>query len=79
MFTHSGQGTFHIEGGDYDLSPGTALLTTCLPPHDYRTVGDSWVHSWMHLHGSGPQALDALLTGPVQLQQPRDLPKYRCN
>lgn len=72
VYTQVGRGLMHFGGGELELCPGQALLIPCEPLHDYRTVGEVWEHSWMHLNGAGVGAFCALLeTRPVEMVEPR--------
>lgn len=70
VLTEAGGGRLRMGERDHDLPAGTALLIPCAPLHNYHTVGERWVHYWMHLDGSGVEPYSALLERPVTLPRP---------
>lgn len=63
FYTLTGAGV--VEQGDtaVTLGPGGALLLNCRSPQSYCTAPGQthWHHYWVHLNGSGVQALEGIL------------------
>ena len=50
-YTISGRGSLEYEGKKYTLGPGEGFFISSRNPHDYRTVGDHWKCTVLHLNG----------------------------
>lgn len=63
FYTVSGEGWLRQEGQEIRLPEGAALFLDCREPQSYGTLGEAghWHHLWIHVSGSGADALSALL------------------
>lgn len=52
VFTHKGQGFLLYEGKEYTLQEGDVFLIDCRRYHYYRTQGERWEHSDLHIGGN---------------------------
>ena len=53
LYTYEGKGELEYEGRCYPLAEGDGFVIDCRKEHSYRTRGDRWVHSDLHIAG-GP-------------------------
>lgn len=51
LLTYSGKGELIYQGERYTLHPGSLLVIDCREEHEYRTLGNSWEHADLHIHG----------------------------
>lgn len=51
LYTYEGQGLLEYEGKTYCLHPGDGFLIDCKKPHVYRSHGQFFKHSVLHLGG----------------------------
>lgn len=52
LYTYEGEGKLEYEGKTYHLGKGDGFMIDCRRLHDYRTVGEKWVHSDLHFKGA---------------------------
>ena len=51
LYTQSGKGLLRYKGGEYELTPGSAVLIDCRLRHEYRTYDETdgvWSFYWLH-------------------------------
>lgn len=51
LLTYSGKGELVYQGEIYTLHPGSLFVIDCREEHEYRTLGSSWEHADLHIHG----------------------------
>lgn len=51
LLTYSGKGELIYKGESYTLHPGSLFVIDCREEHEYRTLGNSWEHADLHIHG----------------------------
>ena len=51
LLTYSGKGELIYKGESYTLHPGSLFVIDCREEHAYRTLGNSWEHADLHIHG----------------------------
>lgn len=51
LLTYSGKEELIYQGERYTLHPGSLLVIDCREEHEYRTLGNSWEHADLHIHG----------------------------
>ena len=51
LLTYSGKGELIYKGESYTLHPGSLFVINCREEHEYRTLGNSWEHADLHIHG----------------------------
>jgi len=51
LYTYNGNGILEYEGKKYHLGEGDGFLIDCMKPHMYKTTGDNWTHSVLHING----------------------------
>lgn len=57
LLTYSGKGELHYRGESYTLLPGSLFVIDCREEHEYRTLGNSWEHSDLHIRGGNTEYL----------------------
>lgn len=50
-YTHAGCGSLNYGEHDYTLTEGGLFIINCMHAHSYRTNGDKWMHSDLHVSG----------------------------
>lgn len=51
LLTYSGKGKLTYQGESCTLYPGSLFFIDCREEHEYCTIGDSWEHADLHIHG----------------------------
>ena len=51
LLTYSGKGELIYKGESYTLHPGSLFVIDCWEEHEYCTLGESWEHADLHIHG----------------------------
>lgn len=52
LFTYEGKGSLFYEGNEYTLQKGDIFFIDCRKFHYYKTSGNNWEHSDLHISGN---------------------------
>ncbi len=51
LYTYEGKGELLYDGETFELYPGDVFIIDCRKEQTYRTIGDVWIHSDLHIWG----------------------------